>query len=195
MVAYRESESARNVPVAVNSYDLYANSSDDRSRFLLGRSGARPILVIGLNPSTATQERPDTTISKVEAVALRTGYDGFMMLNLYPIRATDHTSLPKRPDKTQMKHNIDVIESIVAAECVPVIWAAWGASIHARPFFISAAVELLTRLRRYSPRWQCYGPLTAGGHPRHPSRLRYAWQFSAFGADAYAERIGNGDSQ
>jgi hypothetical protein len=170
-------------------YDLYANSSDDRSRFLLGRAGTRPILVVGLNPSTATREKPDTTISKVEAVALRAGHDGFMMLNLYPVRATDPTTLPRRADRKRMQHNIDLIESIVAAQCSPVIWAAWGASIRARPFFISAATELVMRLRRYAPRWQCYGPLTAGGHPRHPSRLRYAWQFAAFEADAYAGQI------
>lgn len=173
-------------------YDLYANSSDDRSRFLLGRSGVRPIVVIGLNPSTATQAKPDTTLSKVEAVAFRTGHDGFMMLNLYPVRATDHTMLSHRADSKQMKRNFALIECIVAAQRGPTIWAAWGASIVARPFFVSAAMELVARLRRYAPRWQCYGPLTAGGHPRHPSRLRYAWRFSEFGADAYAERLSRG---
>ena len=90
-----------------------------------------------------------------------------------------------------MRHNIDTIESLVAEQSSPVIWAAWGASIRMRPFFVSAAAELVMRLRRYAPSWQCYGPLTAGGHPRHPSRLHYAWRFTAFGADAYAERIGN----
>ncbi len=171
-------------------YDLYTNSSDNRSRYVLGCSGTQPILVIGLNPSTATQSKPDTTLSKVEVVATRAGHDGFIMLNLYPVRATDHTSLPQRVDRKQMRLNIDTIESIVAAQRNPVIWAAWGESIRARPFFISAAMELVMRLRRYAPRWQCYGPLTAGGHPRHPSRLRYAWRFGTFGADAYAERIG-----
>jgi hypothetical protein len=47
------------------------------------------------------------------------------------------------------------------------------------------------RLRDYAPNWQCYGPLTVGGHPRHPSRLRYARRFTAFEAKAYVERIGS----
>jgi hypothetical protein len=174
-------------------YDLYESSSNDRCRFVLGRAGERKILVIGLNPSTATRDASDTTVAKVEEVARRNGHDGFVMLNLYPVRATDHRTLPRRADATQMRHNLDVIEALVEAEAAPVLWAAWGASVRGRPFFMSAASELLARLRRYQPRWQCYGPPTADGHPRHPSRLSYAWRFSAFGADAYARRIAAGE--
>jgi hypothetical protein len=171
-------------------YDLYANSSDDRCRFVLGRDGARKILVIGLNPSTATQNKSDATAAKVETVARRSGHDGFVMLNLYPLRATDPTTLPQRANARQMQRNFDAIEAIVAAETAPVLWAAWGAGIGHRAFLSSCACELVSRLRRYRPRWQRYGPPTADGHPRHPSRLSYGWRFAAFAADAYAQRIG-----
>ena len=170
-------------------FDLYASSSNGRCRFVLGRDGERKILVIGLNPSTATKDASDTTVAKVEEVARRNGHDGFVMLNLYPVRATDHRTLPRRADATQMRRNLDVIEAMVEAEVAPVLWAAWGASIQGRPFFMSAAIELLARLQQYRPQWQCFGPPTADGHPRHPSRLSYAWQFAAFGAAAYARRI------
>lgn len=170
-------------------YDLYANSSDDRCRFVLGCNGARKILVVGLNPSTATQTRSDTTAAKVETVARRSGHDGFVLLNLYPLRATDPTRLPQRANRQQVQRNFDVIEAIVAAESAPVLWAAWGAGIGYRTFLSSCACELVARLRCYRPRWQCYGPPTANGHPRHPSRLSYRWRFAAFGADAYARRI------
>jgi hypothetical protein len=148
-------------------YDLYANSSDDRCRYVLGRDGERKILVIGLNPSTATRDTSDTTVAKVEAVARRNGHDGFVMLNLYPVRATDHRTLPRRADARQMRHNLEVIEAMVEAEPAPVLWAAWGVSIVGRPFFLSAAIELVARLQRYRPTWQRYGPPTADGHPRH----------------------------
>jgi hypothetical protein len=52
-------------------YDLYANSSDDRYRFVLGCNGERKLVVIGLNPST-TRDKSDTTVAKVETVARAT---------------------------------------------------------------------------------------------------------------------------
>src|SRR6185436_1839752 len=103
-------------------YDLYAPSADDRCRFALGRAGERKILVIGLNPSTATRDRSDTTVAKVDAVARHNGHDGFVMLNLYPLRATDPSTLPRRANVRQMRHNLDVIEAIVGAESAPVVW-------------------------------------------------------------------------
>ncbi len=62
-------------------YDIYSRSNDDRLRFTLGRHGSKMLYVVGLNPSTATQEKSDTTVAKVEEVARRTGYAGFVMLN------------------------------------------------------------------------------------------------------------------
>ena len=50
-------------------YDIYNSDQNDQWRYTLGRSGARPLLVIGLNPSTATQEKLDPTVTRVEKVA------------------------------------------------------------------------------------------------------------------------------
>ena len=171
-------------------YDLYACSPDDRCRFLLGRHGSKTVHVIGLNPSTATQEKSDTTVAKVEQVARRAGYDGFAMLNLYPVRATEYHTLPLVPDPKAHARNLSVIDSVVSAEHHPVIWAAWGESILARPFFVSAASQLATRLQPLNPRWLHYGHLTDKGHPRHPSRLSYAWSFTPFDIHAYVKTIG-----
>ena len=63
--------------------------------------------MIGLNPSTATRDKSDTTVAKVEAVARRNGHDGFVMLNLYPLRATKPSTLPQRANATQLRRNLD----------------------------------------------------------------------------------------
>jgi hypothetical protein len=65
-------------------YDIYSNAHDDAWRFTLGRSGKNPLLAVGLNSSTASREKSDITVAKVERIAERAGYDGFVMLNLYP---------------------------------------------------------------------------------------------------------------
>ncbi len=161
-------------------YDIYSNNEDDSWRYTLGKAGRRNLLTIGLNPSTATQEKADPTVARVEQVALKNGYDGFVMLNLSPIRATDYKTLPTSGNITAFERNLEKIEAVVAAESEPVIWAAWGASIEYHTYFIEARDELFNRLRKYDPNWIQFGEPTAAGHPRHPSRLQYSWTFAPY---------------
>jgi len=170
-------------------YDIYSNSKNDHWRFKLGRSGSRNLITIGLNPSTATKEKSDTTIAKVERAARQAGFDGFVMLNLYPVRSTDFNALPNEANAEALAENLAQIEAAVAAEITPVIWAAWGENILARKFFIAAGKELFIRLEKHNTSWQQFGPLTQSGHPRHPSRLHYAWEFSPFDTKRYAQKI------
>lgn len=172
-------------------YDIYSNAQDDLWRFTLGKSGSRNLITIGLNPSTATKEKSDTTIAKVEAAAKQAGFDGFVMLNLYPVRSTDFNALSKEVNAEAFAANLVKIEAVVAAESEPVVWAAWGENILAREFFIAASKELFSRLEKYSISWQQFGSLTQSGHPRHPSRLHYAWKFSPFDTSHYAKKLGS----
>lgn len=170
-------------------YDIYSKNHDDSWRYTLGKSGARKLFVIGLNPSTATKEKSDTTVAKVEGAAIRNGFDGFVMLNLYPIRATDYSALPVEVNDEAFSENLNRIEALVSSEPHPVIWAAWGESIYARSYFVAGAKELLSRLQRHSPSWQHFGALTRSGHPRHPSRLQYAWDFSRLDTIGYGRTL------
>ena len=170
-------------------YDIYSKNPNDTLRFTLGKSGSRKLLTVGLNPSTATQEKSDTTVAKVEGVAKRNGFDGFVMLNLYPIRSTDFNALPSEVDAEAFTENLDRIEALVAADPMSVVWAAWGENISARSYFVAAARELFARLQKYGPVWQHFGSLTNSGHPRHPSRLSYAWSFSALDAQRYVQTL------
>lgn len=147
------------------------------------------LYVIGLNPSTATQEKSDTTVAKVETVARLNGYSGFAMLNLYPVRATDYNELPAKPEATAIMQNVTAIKTLFGDTMQPTIWAAWGQSVLARSYFLSSAKLLETILRPLQPNWLHFGELTAKGHPRHPSRLSYAWSFDEFNMPAYVSRI------
>jgi hypothetical protein len=170
-------------------YDIYSNSRKDLWRFTLGKSGSRKLLTIGLNPSTATKEQSDTTVAKVEGVAKRNGFDGFVMHNLYPIRSTDYSALPLDANVEAFSENLDHIEALVASDPERTIWVAWGESIVARNYFVGAAQELMSRLQGYGPSWIHFGSLTDSGHPRHPSRLRYAWSFSNFDTKRYVQKL------
>lgn len=170
-------------------YDIYESTQNGQWRFSLGKGGSNPLLVIGLNPSTATQEKSDTTVAKVERVAKSNGCDGFVMLNLYPVRATEYQELPPVANQAAYRQNLEAIEAIVAAEKQAAIWAAWGESIKARCYFTEAIRELSARLVAYNPTYLHFGPLTQEGHPRHPSRLDYSWSLAPFEISTYSERL------
>jgi len=170
-------------------YDIYSNSHNNLWRFSLGKSGRRNLIIIGLNPSTATKEKADTTIAKVEVAATQAGFDGFIMLNLYPVCSTDFNDLPLEANEEAFADNLAKIESVVAAESEPIVWAAWGENILAREFFVATAKELFARLDKYGTVWQQFGSLTQSGHPRHPSRLHYAWEFSSFDTENYMQQF------
>ena len=173
-------------------YDIYSNAQNDQLRFTLGKSGIRNLITIGLNPNTATKEKSDTTIAKVEKAARQGGFDGFVMLNLYPVRSTDFNALPEEANAEAFAANLAKIEAVVAAEATkakPVIWAAWGENILARKFFIASVQKLFVRLDKHSTSWQKVGSLTQSGHPRHPTRLHYDWKFSPFDTQHYGQKI------
>ena len=170
-------------------YDIYQSTADDACRFALGRSGRRTLIAVGLNPSTATREKSDPTVAKVEQVARAHGYDGFMLVNLCPVRATDCRTLPATVDGKLLAANLRAIAEVVRAVEGITLWAAWGAPILTRPFLVSAAVAITACVERFRPGWRHFGPLTVGGHPRHPSRLRYAWTFAPFDLADYLTRL------
>lgn len=161
-------------------FDVYHSDNEDKWRYTLGRAGLPTLFVVGLNPSTATAERSDPTVSRVAKVAKANGYAGFAMLNLYPIRATDYRTLPAKVDKVAFDRNLDAIEALVTEHAAPTLWAAWGESVLHHRFFMRSRDELIRRLQPHRPKWVRFGELTATGHPRHPSRLNYAWSFAPY---------------
>jgi hypothetical protein len=161
-------------------YDIYTNAKGDAWRFTLGKMGRKPLLIIGLNPSTATRHKSDSTVAKVEQVVATKKYNGFVMLNLYPVRATDFRKLPSTVNRTAFDANLDQIGEVVASTKSPTIWAAWGNNVTHHYYFADARDELVRRLAVFNVRWMRFGSLTKDGHPRHPSRLNYAWELEPF---------------
>jgi hypothetical protein len=161
-------------------FDIYKTARDNSWRFLLGKTGRNMLVVVGLNPSTATDTQPDMTLRKIDRIAGDNGYDGFVVLNLYPVRSTIIEDLPLEPDAEAHRRNLAAVEALVAGLQRPCLWAAWSEGIRAREYLQHARDDLIARLKPYGVRWLRYGPLTKSGHPRHPSRVPYGLAFEPF---------------
>lgn len=121
------------------------------------------LVVIGLNPSTATHLEDDPTLKRVKSFARSFGCGGVRMLNAFAWRSTSPLALFQVPDPVGPDNTIDFLMANRTAVTV----AAWGVNIQKKPWKhwyrghdIAAAMPGLMCLRK-----------TPSGHPEHPLYL------------------------
>lgn len=138
---------------------------DDTERFILGESGANPIICFGINPSTANDIKYDPTILKIRKIASENNCDSWVMLNLYPQRATNPNDMHKKADNDLKIKNYEVIRSVFNIYHNALTLASWGNAIEKRKYLKDCLKEILA----IAPdrKWVCRGKLTVKGNPRH----------------------------
>lgn len=160
---------------------IYKNSLDDTARFVLGEVGdGKPLICFGVNPSTASPLKLDTTISKLRKFSKVLGYDGWIMLNLYPQRATDPKKMHIKAKDEFTKENLKCIKQIIEEYQPTHIWASWGELLECRDYLIVNLKEISDVCLESKVNFMHLGELTKKGHPRHPSRLAYASKICDF---------------
>jgi hypothetical protein len=167
---------------------LYEKVSDDFSpRFVLGEHGASPLVCFGINPSTAVPEKLDRTLSSVRNVS-KAKFDGWIMLNLYPERATNPNDLSREIDEHIHARNIHHIGKIFRDYANPTVWAAWGGIIEIRPYLRRCLKEIVTILPSKT-KWVHRGKLSKGKHPHHPLYLKKELAFEKFDMNDYLKNL------
>lgn len=138
---------------------------DDTERFILGESGANPIICFGINPSTANDIKYDPTILKIRKIASENNCDGWVMLNLYPQRATNPNDMHIEADNDLKIKNYKAIRSVFNTYPNALTLASWGNAIGKRKYLKDCLKEILA----IAPdrKWVCRGKLTVKGNPRH----------------------------
>ena len=71
---------------------LYVPNQYTEYRYILGTRGQKPLICVGINPSTAAPDALDNTLKSVERIALYNGYDSFLMFNVYAQRPSVRTN-------------------------------------------------------------------------------------------------------
>ncbi len=155
-------------------YDNIAMIGDmENVRYMLKKEGTHILYVIGLNPSTADNEKPDPTIRKVMGFAEINGFDGFAMFNIYPQRSTNPDGLHRECDDGLHSKNLSIIQAEFCNIRQPVILLAYGNAIETRNYLKTCLRDITDLLQPLHPQWKQIGALTRLGHPRHPLYARY----------------------
>ncbi len=156
-------------------------------RYILGTRGKRPLICVGINPSTARPGALDNTLKSVERIALGNGYDSFLMFNVYAQRATDPNAMEKRCNPALHRENLEAFRYILSLSPEPAVWAAWGAVIGKRDYLRRCLEDMLTLGAEYGARWYCAGAVTKAGHPHHPLYLPKNAPLRPFDVSAYLQ--------
>ena len=191
LVTFQQALDAANTPSP--DYDiqkwLYAPNFYSEYRYILGTRGQKPLICIGVNPSTARPDALDNTLKSVERIALGNGYDSFLMFNVYAQRATDPNAMEKALNPLLHRENMAAFRYVLSLSLEPAVWAAWGAVIEKRSYLSQCVRDMLDIGKEYGARWYCAGAITKKGHPHHPLYLRKDEPLKPFPVEPYLETL------
>ena len=164
---------------------LYEKNRDNSARYILGESGERPLVCVGINPSTAVPNDLDRTLTNVRRFSEIHGYDGWLMLNVYPQRSTDPNGLHAELDVKLHALNCTYIADYLSKHKNVDVWAAWGTLIEKRSYLGGALRDIVDGLEGVDVRWVHIGNVSKQGHPHHPLYLSHQSAIQPFDIEAY----------
>lgn len=186
-------DALRSADTPSDEYDisrwLYAPSFYSEYRYILGTRGNKPLICIGINPSTAKPDALDNTLKSVERIAHHNGYDSFIMFNVYAQRATDPDAMEKVCNLALHRENLEAFRYILSLSQNPAVWAAWGAIIEKRAYLPECLRDFLAAGEAVGAQWYCAGKISKKGHPHHPLYLRKDEALRPFDVKSYLSCI------
>lgn len=168
---------------------LFVPNTYTEYRYILGTRGEKPLICVGINPSTARPGALDPTLKSVERIARNSGFDSFIMFNVYAQRATDPDTMERVCNPVLHRENMEAFRYILSLSKAPAVWAAWGAIIEKRAYLPQCVRDMLEIGRQYGARWYCAGAVTKKGHPHHPLYLRKDEKLKPFDVESYLEHL------
>ena len=187
LVPFRDALEAANQPNA--DYDaerwLYVPNFYSEYRYILGTRGEKPLICVGINPSTAAPDALDPTLQSVQRIALSNGYDSFLMFNVYAQRATRPDDMESTLNPNLHAENRKAFRYLLSLSPTPAVWCAWGNIIEKRGYLAACVGDFLTDGQAVGAKWYSAGSLLKSGHPHHPLYLKATTALQPFDVAEY----------
>ena len=168
---------------------LFVPNEYTEYRYILGTRGKKPLICIGINPSTARPDDLDNTLKSVERIALGNGFDSFLMFNVYAQRATSPDDMERECNPLLHRENLEAFRYVLSISEKPAVWAAWGAIIEKRKYLPGCVRDMVLAGEEFGAGWYCAGAITKKGHPHHPLYLRKDEKLRPFDVKAYLDKL------
>ena len=166
---------------------LYVPNHYSEYRYILGTRGLKPLICIGINPSTAAPDALDPTLQSAQRIALSNGYDSFLMFNVYAQRATRPDDMERSCNPVLHGENRKAFQYLLSLSPAPALWAAWGNIIEKRGYLMDCLGDFAADAQAAGAKWFTAGPPLKSGHPHHPLYLKGTTPLLPFDIRAYLE--------
>ena len=167
---------------------LYVPNRYSEYRYILGTRGEKPLICVGINPSTAAPDALDPTLQSAQRIALANGYDSFLMFNVYAQRATRPDDMEQSCNPVLHEENRKAFRYLLSLSPAPALWAAWGNLIEKRGYLMDCLRDFAADASGTGARWFTAGPPLKSGHPHHPLYLKGNTKLLDFDIQAYLNR-------
>ena len=167
---------------------LYVPNTYSEYRYILGTRGEKPLICVGINPSTAAPDALDPTLQSAQRIALANGYDSFLMFNVYAQRATRPDDMEPHLNPALHAENRKAFRYLLSLSEQPAVWAAWGNIIEKRNYLMDCMRDFAADGQAASARWSTAGTLLKSGHPHHPLYLKRDTKLVEFDIEMYLKR-------
>ena len=169
---------------------IYVPDFYSEYRYILGTVGKKPLITIGINPSTAEPDNLDNTLKSVERIALGNGFDSFIMFNVYAQRATNPDHMDAELNPALHRENMLAFRWVLEhAGDSPAVWAAWGTIIEKRDYLPRCVRDMVKAGQEFGASWYCAGAISKKGHPHHPLYLRKDEKVRPFDIEGYLDLL------
>lgn len=162
----------------------YSCNENNTARFTLGEyknAEDKTLICVGINPSTATPNHLDPTLKKVKAIATNHNYVNWVMINVYPQRATNPDCLHQTCNATLHGYNLNEINNLLTKFKNTDILFAFGDLIDKRPYLKSCLSDILKLIQNKQFTGQAYCiKRTKNGNPVHPLYQKTDSDFSPY---------------
>ena len=150
---------------------IYKTNEDNSARFVLGQiinPTGKTLLCFGINPSTASPGCLDNTIRKIISISKYNGYENWIMLNVYPQRATNPKDIHSECNEDLVRENLNHINEIVSEYSNCDILFAYGNLISKRKYLKGCLDQIIALLCDNQGKKIKVIKLTKANNPVHP---------------------------
>lgn len=142
---------------------------DNDLQFLLANKGTKNLLIVGLNPHESDIADPGSSLNYIQPVAEGLGYDGWVSVNLFPVREGGDLNMGPLQLEALIRYNIHLIKLVLESGKFEIknVLLAWGNGIESKsqPYLKQAAGYLYKELLGLDLYYFCCFR-TAMGNPR-----------------------------
>ena len=167
---------------------IHINNHDNSIRYVLGTKGAKTLFCLGINPSTATPDKFDPTVKKIESIATYNGYDSFIVFNIYPKRDTVFENLEQSINDSEHIKNIEIITQTISNYANLDFWVAFGDHIYDRDYLPLCFKDIYNNLPKQNIKWLTTA-VNKSGSPKHPLYQKKTSKLVEFDIETYIKTL------